>query len=155
VFENNIELGWLKSRGLASSFPRRLKLKELDNVVLNDYLRSSLWPEARPANFGKLVGSRIGAYQNLYNTVDGLLIPLLVKLGLMTQYSFVDTFVRKILFELINDYATTISILKTAKKVFKKNFAEGKPLLGGIPSLLLDYFGIAQALIKGAESGPE
>lgn len=84
-----------------------------------------------------------------------MLIPLLVVAGFMDQYSFVDNFVKKIMTNLIDDFASTISILKTSKKIFKKNFAEGKPLLEGIDELILDYFSIAQSLISKVGTGPE
>jgi len=82
----------------------------------------------------------LGRYKCVYNTIDGLLIPIIVSTGCMSNYELIDRFVKNAMCSLINNYADCISLLKTEKKVFKKNFATGLPLMKGISQKFSTYF---------------
>jgi len=40
----------------------------------------------RPDNFRRLTGRKIHTYRAIYNTVDGLLIPILITTGAMNEF---------------------------------------------------------------------
>jgi hypothetical protein len=101
----------------------------------------------RPDNFKRLIGRPIHHYRAIFNTVDGILIPILITTGAMTEYEILDKLAKKIFECLIDNYAETISKLKSSKKTFKKNFAEGKQLFDGIHEEFVPYFRICSNLI--------
>jgi len=101
----------------------------------------------RPDNFKRLIGKNIQTYRMIYNTVDGLLMPILITTGAMNEYKILDQFAKKMFECLIDNYAETISRLKYSKKIFKKNFAEGKYLFDGVHEEFMPYFRICSHLM--------
>jgi glyoxylate utilization-related uncharacterized protein len=71
-------------------FKNKHKIENLTDEALNLYLHNSLWWDMRPKNFKRLTHKKIHTYRAIYNTVDGLLIPILITTGAMNEYKILD-----------------------------------------------------------------